>query len=128
MTDYITDIITRLRNANQTNKVTVTFPYSSLGMAISEVLNKLGYVGAVGRKGKRARSIEVALIYEKGLPKISGVKRVSKQSKRVNNGAKDFKSVMNGSGKAVISTPKGVLSGDDARKAKVGGELLFEIW
>lgn len=128
MTDYITDIIIRLRNANQTKKVTVTFPYSSLGMAIAEALNKLGYVGAISRKGKRARSIEVALIYEKDLPKISGVKRLSKQSKRVYSGAKDIKSVMNGFGKAIVSTPKGVMSGDEAKKAMVGGELLFEIW
>ena len=128
MTDYITDIIIRLRNANQTNKVTVTFPYSSLGMAIAETLNKNGYIGAISRKGKRARSIEATLIYDKDLPKISGVNRLSKQSRRVYNGAKDIKSVMNGYGKVIVSTPKGVMTGDEAKRAKVGGELLFEIW
>lgn len=128
MADYITDIIIRLKNASRTSKPTAVFPYSLLGMAIAEALNKLGYVGSISRKGKRARLIEVGLIYNDGLPKISGVKRTSKQSKRVYNTFKEIKSVMNGYGKAVVSTPKGIMSGDEAKKLNVGGELLFEIW
>jgi small subunit ribosomal protein S8 len=61
-------------------------------------------------------------------PKISGVKRVSKQSKRVYLGVKDLKSVRNSYGKAIVSTPRGIMTGDDAKQAKVGGELLFQIW
>jgi len=118
----------RIKNANQTKKATVTFPYSSIALAIAETLSKNGYIGDVSRKGKRSRSIETALIYEKELPRISGVKRLSKQSKRMYVGANEIKSVMNGYGKVIVSTPQGVLTGEEARKAKVGGELLFEIW
>lgn len=128
MTDYISNIIVKIRNANQKNKATVTFPFSSLGMAVAEVLNKSGYIGLFSRKGKKARSIEATLLYENNLPKITGVKRLSKQSKRVYIGFKNINPVMNSYGKVIISTPKGVMTGESARKAKVGGELLFEIW
>ena len=118
----------RIKNANEAKKATVTFPYFSIGMAIVETLYKNGYLGIVLRKGKRLRLIEVTLLYEKELPRISGVKRLSKQSKRMYAGVNEIKSVMNGYGKVIVSTPSGVMTGEEAKKTKVGGELLFEIW
>jgi small subunit ribosomal protein S8 len=127
--DNISDIILRIKNANWSKKQTVTFPYSLMAMEIAEVLIKNGFLGSASRKGKKVRTIEATLLYDNNeQPKISGVKRVSKQSKRVYLGVKDLKSVRNSYGKAIVSTPRGIMTGDDAKQAKVGGELLFQIW
>lgn len=128
MSDYISNIIIKLKNANWANKPVATFPYSNYGLALAETLSKTGFVGSVSKKGKKTRLVEVGLLYEDGSPKISGVKRISKLSKRAYLGYKDIKSIKRGYGKLIISTPKGVLTGEDARKQKVGGEPLFEIW
>jgi small subunit ribosomal protein S8 len=128
MSDYISNIIIKLKNANWANKPNAVFPYSNYGLSIAEALSKNGFVGGVSKKGKKTKMVEVGLLYEDGTPKISGVKRLSKLSKRSYLGYKDIKSVKRGYGKMIISTPKGILSGEEARKQKVGGEPLFEIW
>lgn len=128
MTDYVSDILIKIKNANWSGKPSVSFPASAFGLAIAETLAKNGFVGAVSKKGKKARTIEVVLIYEDEKPKISGVKRMSKLSRRLYRGWRDIFPVRNGYGKLIISTPKGIMTGDEARKEKVGGEPLFEIW
>jgi small subunit ribosomal protein S8 len=126
--DYISDILIRIKNANWAYKPSVSFPYSRLGMSVSETLARSGYVGAPVRKGKKLKFIELPLVYENEEPKIAGVSRLSKQSKRVYVAFKDIKPVRNGFGKSVLSTSKGLMVGDEAKKEKIGGELLFEIW
>ena len=126
--DYISDILIRIKNANQAHKPLVALPYSDLGVAIGEALAKAGYTGAPEKKGKRQKLIELPLVYENGEPKIRGVKRLSKQSKRVYTGASGLRPVRNGFGKIIVSTSKGVMSGEDAKKEQIGGEVLFEIW
>jgi small subunit ribosomal protein S8 len=97
--------------------------------AILQCLKKEGYVKEVAKKVKIGQPIlEVELIYIDKKPKITEVERVSKQSRRVYFGMKDIHSVRNGSGLLVLSTPKGILSGKEARKEQVGGEALFRIW
>jgi len=104
-------------------------PYSKLKNAIAECLKKEGYVSEVSKKVKKGQPmLEVGLIYTDKKPKITEVERISKQSRRVYFAMKDIHSVRNGLGLLVLSTPKGILSGKEARKEQVGGEALFKIW
>lgn len=118
-----------MKNGSQAGKATVAFPYSKMKNAIAECLKKEGYVKEVFKKVKIGQPVlEIELIYEGKIPKIRDVERVSKQSRRVYFGMKDIYSVRNGSGLLVLSTPKGILSGRDAKREQVGGEALFKIW
>jgi len=130
MKDSIADMITRIFNASVSKKESVVFTYSKLKLAILDVLLKEGFVKSFSKKGKKVvKYIEVVLIYdEDGRPKISGVKRVSKTSKRIYQKSKDLKPIKNGYGIAVISTPKGIMSDKVARTEHLGGEVLFKIW
>lgn len=129
MTDPIADMIIRLKNGGDSNKETVSFPFSKLKYEICAVLEKEGFIHSIAKKGKKVtKSIEVGLVYQNKFPRIEGVKRISKSSRRVYKKADELKPVKNGYGTLILSTPKGILTGSVARKAKVGGEALFEIW
>lgn len=129
MHDPIADMLIRMKNAGNARRATVSFPYSNIKSAILEVLEKAGYVKSFSKKGKKVtKLLEVELSYEKDQPKITDVKRVSKFSRRLYRGMREIYPVKQGYGISVFSTPKGILTGNDARKQKVGGELLFEIW
>jgi small subunit ribosomal protein S8 len=118
-----------LKNASLAGKETVIFPYSKFKNAIAECLKKEGYISDIAKKIKNGHPIlEVELVYIDKNPKISDVQRVSKQSKRVYFSMKDIHTVKNGTGLLVLSTPKGILSGKEARREQVGGEALFKVW
>lgn len=118
-----------MKNASLANKEAVSFPYSKMKNAIVECLKKEAYISGFSKKVKKGQPmLEVNLIYVDKKPKITEVERISKQSRRVYFGMKDIHSVRNGSGLLVLSTPKGILSGKEARKEQVGGEALFKIW
>lgn len=118
-----------MKNGSLAGKESVFLPYSKMKNAIALCLKKEGYVKAVSKKVKKEQPVlEVELIYINKRPKIVEVERVSKQSRRVYFGVKDIHSVRSGSGLLVLSTPKGILSGKEARKEQVGGEALFKIW
>lgn len=127
--DSISNMIIMMKNGSLAGKESVVFPYSKLKNAILECLKKEGYVSAVTKKVKKDHPVlEVALTYVDNKPKIAEVERVSKQSRRIYFSMKDIHSVRNGTGLLVLSTPKGILSGKEARKEQVGGEALFRIW
>ena len=128
--DPVGDFIVRLKNAGAVGHETVSVPHSKLKMAVAEVLFKEGFVGSVEKSGKKVRkTIVVNLLRKKdGSPRVSEVKRLSKPSRRLYKSAKEIFPVRYGKGLLVLSTPKGVMSGKDARKAEVGGEALFEIY
>lgn len=129
MTDPIGDMIVRIKNASDSKKESVVFPYSKLKAAIMEVLFKEGYVKSFSKKGKKIQKfIEAVLVYENGMPKIKGVDRVSKSSKRVYQKVADIRKVKSGMGSLILSTPKGIMTDKMAREAKTGGEALFKIW
>ena len=130
MHDPISDMIIRMKNAGDSKKESVTFPYSKVKLAILDVLLKEGFIKSFGKKGKKVvKFIEVGLIYDtEGRPRISGVDRISKSSKRVYMQAKDIRVVKNGYGLMVLSTPKGVVSGKFAKENNLGGEALFKVW
>lgn len=128
--DPISNMLIAIKNAGVVKKPTVSFGYSKIKLAIAKILEREGFVKKAEVKGKKnGKVIEVEMIYEKtGGPKVSGVKRISKQSKRVYKGYREIYKIKNGTGFAVYSTTRGLVTDTEARKAKLGGEVLFEIW
>ena len=127
--DSISNMIIIMKNGSLAGKESVSLPFSKMKEAILECLNKEGYVKKISKKVKKGQPIlEVELVYTDKKPKITEVERVSKQSRRVYFGVKDIHKVRNGSGLLVLSTPKGILSGQQARSEQVGGEALFRVW
>jgi small subunit ribosomal protein S8 len=127
--DPIADLIQRLKGGSMVKKETISMPYSNLKYAIAEKLRERGFVKGVEKKGKTKKTLEVSLMYtHNGQPKIHDVKRISKPGRRLYTHAKEVVTVKHGHGLMVLSTPKGILTGDEARKQNIGGETLFSIW
>ena len=127
--DSISNMLIIIKNGGKAGKESVLLPYSKMKQAIADCLKKEGYINDVSKKLKNSQPVlELNLVYVDKKPKVSEVERISKQSKRVYFGMKDIHTVRNGSGLLVLSTPKGILSGKDARKAQTGGEALFRLW
>ncbi|MCK5096418.1 MAG: 30S ribosomal protein S8 [Candidatus Pacebacteria bacterium] len=127
--DPIGDMLNRIKTAGAIGSDTISVPFSNLKFAVAKVLEKQGYVAAVEKKGKKVtKTIEIDLAYTNDELKIKGVERVSKPSCRVYFGVRDIKLIRNGYGAIILSTPKGIMTGRDARKEQVGGEVLFKIW
>ncbi len=123
--DPVADALIRIKNGYQVGKVDVTIKFSKLIWKLAKLLQEEGYLASV-RQDKR--EIIVALKYNSRIPTLTDVKRVSKPSLRVYKGVKDLPRVLNGLGIAVISTPKGLMTDKEARKLKVGGEVLALVW
>ena len=130
ITDPISNFLISIKNASRAGKSVAVVPFSNLKHEIAGLLQKEGYLKGVQVKGKKAtRRIEVEIAYfDDKRPRVEDIARLSKPSRRVYGGASDLKPVKQGKGMLVVSTPKGVLRGEEARKANVGGELLFMIW
>jgi len=130
VTDPVADFVNQIKNAGAVGKTTVSVPFSNLKSAIADVLLAKGYIRGVEKKGKKIKkTLEVTLAYaEDGKHRIKGVKRISKPGRRSYKSVKEIVPVRYGHGAVILSTPKGVLTGDDAKKENVGGETLFEIW
>ncbi len=129
VTDPISNFIISLKNASDARKASITVPYSVLKESIAHALMKAGYVSTIEKKGKKAiKTLEVGLVYIGAEPRVHGVDRISKPSRRVYQKSKDIRMFKSGFGNTVFSTPKGVLLDADAKKNKVGGEVLFKIW
>lgn len=127
--DSIANMLITIKNGSLAGKESVFLPYSKMKNAIAECLKKEGYVSSVSKKKRNDQPVlEVGLIYVDKKPKVTEVERISKQSRRVYFGMKDIHTVRSGSGLLVLSTPKGILSGKEARKEHVGGEALFRIF
>ncbi len=133
--DSIANMIIMMKNAGMAGKDSISLPYSKMKEAILQCLQKEGYVKKVSAKGGSASGgkkghpvLEVELIYIEKKPKIVNAERISKQSRRVYFRIKDIHKVQNGAGLLVLSTPKGILSGAEARREQVGGEALFKLW
>lgn len=124
------DLLTRIKNGQQARKETVKAPYSKMDMAVAEVLAANNYIANAEKKGRMPkRIIEIGLkYYDEKQGVISGVKVISKPSRKIYTGYRELKPVRQGYGLGVISTPKGIMSVKDAKKNKLGGQLLFEIW
>jgi small subunit ribosomal protein S8 len=128
--DPIGDFITRLKNASAVKKETVSIPFSQLKLSVAEKLKQYNFIQDVETGGKKVRkTLEVTLAYRAdGTPRIQDAKRLSKPGRRLYTPSRGIMPVKHGYGLIILSTPKGILSGDEAKKAKVGGETLFMIW
>ncbi len=130
MTDPIADMLTRIRNASKAKHEKVDIPSSKLKIEIAKILKDEGYVKNVKLvKDRRQGLIRVYLKYtEDEQPVIQGMKRVSRPGCRVYTGNDSIPKVMAGLGTSILSTPKGVQTGKQAKKENVGGEVLCHIW
>lgn len=130
MTDPISDMLTRIRNAQAVRKETVIVPYSKLLWAIAELLKREGFIADAVKRGRKVvRAIELTLVYnEQKQPKIRGLRRMSKSSRRMYSGVRALRPVKYSHGCSIISTSKGLVTNRQAKKEGVGGEVMFEIW
>lgn len=128
-TDPIADLLTRVRNAMMADKNEVRLPASKIKLTVAEQLKKAGYLAAVTTEKGTPRDTIVITIHEEGKnPTITEIKRVSKPGRRVYAGATEIPKVKSGRGIVLVSTSKGVMTGQEARKARLGGELLCEVY
>ena len=131
MTDTISDMLTRIRNATRATLPAVDVPHSKVKESIANILKSEGYVAEVGIDGKPAkigRTIKLKLKYEGKRSVIEGLRRISKPGLRNYVGATDIPRVRGGLGVAIISTSEGLMTGVQARKKNLGGELICYVW
>ena len=125
MTDPVADMLTRIRNAQMAEKISVAMPSSKLKIAIAGVLKDEGYIDDFAvRESEGKAQLDLALKYYAGRPVIERIERVSRPWLRVYKGRDDLPTVLNGLGVAIVSTPKGVMTDRKARASNVGGEVL----
>jgi small subunit ribosomal protein S8 len=127
VTDPVSNLIIRIKNASDANKASVAVPNTKLVENIAHALKKTGYISSA-QKNKDTRELELGIVYFDGNPRINGVERISKSSRRVYMKANDIRVFRSGFGNTFLSTPKGIMVDMDAKKLKIGGEVLFKIW
>ncbi len=127
--DQIADMLTRIRNAQQSNKADVVLSASKLKLAVAKVLYSEKYINdiAVFSDGNK-NFLKIKLKYNDNKPAISAINRISKQGQRIYVGKNAIPVIRNGFGTAIISTSKGVLTDRQARESGVGGEIICEVW
>jgi len=128
--DPIADMLTSIRNAQAARKETVSVPYSKIKMEIAKVLAKEKFIKEADHKGKKInKMIDIVLNYDSlNRPTITNLKRVSKPSRRIYSPYSKIKKIRQGFGSQILSTPKGILSGKEARREKIGGEVICEVY
>ena len=130
LNDPIADFLTRVRNGLQADHDAVVMPHSTFKTELARILSEQGYIeGYSVEPGRVGQELRVTLKYtENRDPVISGMQRVSKPGRRTYVGAGDVPKVQGGMGTTIVSTSRGVMTGHDARKAGVGGELVAKVW
>ncbi|HXT38726.1 MAG TPA: 30S ribosomal protein S8 [Candidatus Angelobacter sp.] len=128
MTDPISDMLTQVRNANLALAPELEISHSRMKESIANILKREGYIADCQVEGKTAKKLRLKLKYQGRKGVIVGLKRVSKPGLRRYVRATEIPRVLGGMGTAIVSTPRGVMTGVDARKQNLGGELLCYIW
>ena len=129
LTDPIGDMLARIKNSQLRNHKKVEMPSSNFKMKIADVLKNEGYINGFNvDKNDNKQILIIDLKYNSGSPVISVIERVSKPGRRVFSSAQSLPKINNGLGIAIISTPKGVMTDIDARKQKVGGEIVCKVF
>jgi small subunit ribosomal protein S8 len=129
MTDPITDMLNQIRNAKAVEKTEVLIPFSGIKNEIANILQKEGFVGEVKKATKgKIKALKIALKYENGISAIAGLKRISKPGQRIYQGTSEIKRVHGGYGISIVSTSKGLMTNKDAKKQKLGGEIICQVW
>ena len=132
MTDPIADMLTRIRNGIQAHHDRIELPTSKLKVEVARILKSEGFIAnfkEVSDDGKPQGTLRIYLKYsEDGEPVIHGIERVSRPGRRVYRGKEEIPAVLGGLGLAIVSTSKGVLSGAEAARTGIGGEVLCQVW
>ena len=136
MVDPIADMLTRIRNAQAVQKPSVDIPFSKLKFEIAKVLLKEGFLKEIEQRGRKERKVlEVTLQYEDPpggeagkIPMIAGLKKVSKPGQRIYVSSRELLRVKREGGTLLVSTSKGIMTDREARKSRLGGEIICEIW
>ena len=131
--DPISDMLIRIKNAQAVKGEQVTMPFSKVKFKIANILKEAGYISEVERKNKKAKKsehefIQLTLKYQDNQGVLSDVKIISRPSRRMYIKAEDIKPVRSGYGLAIVSTSKGIMSSKEAKKNKLGGEIICEVW
>ena len=128
MSDPISDLLTRIRNAQMVSKATVSVPSSKVKVAIAQVLKDEGYIDGFQVKSENGKTeLQITLKYYAGRPVIERIERVSRPGLRIYKASAAIPQVMNGLGVAIVTTPKGVMTDRKARATGVGGEVLCYV-
>lgn len=129
ITDPIGDMLVRVKNAYSRKRESVLVPHSNMKEAVAKVLERKGYIAGMEKKGKKVRKyLELALKYADGEAVLTGARRISRPSRRLYVKASEIKQVKYGHGISLISTSSGIMSNDEAKAKKLGGELIAEVW
>lgn len=127
--DPITDMLNQIKNAEAVAKKEVLIPFSSIKSEIAGILVESGFIADAKKaaKGKK-KMLKIVLKYDNGIPGVENFKRISKPGQRIYSKNSDIKKVRGGFGMSIISTPKGLMTNKDAKKNKMGGEVMLEVW
>jgi small subunit ribosomal protein S8 len=129
MTDPIADMLTRIRNAQTAKHDSVSIPASRIKADIARILKSEGFIRDYELPKDQERDIKIQLRYSgKKEPVVSGIRRISKPGLRVYVKSKDMPRILGGLGVAIVSTPQGVMTASEAKRANVGGEILCYVW
>jgi len=129
MVDPISDMLTRIRNAQAVSHQTVVIPFSKVKYEIAKVLEKESFIGRIETKGRKIKKVmEINLKYEKGEPAITVLKRISKPGKRIYIKKDQLRPIRQDYGISIISTSSGIMSNREAKKKGLGGEVLCQTW
>lgn len=125
----ISDMLNRIINAQKVLHPAVEVPFSNLKYEIAKILEKSGFVEKIEKKGRKTnKSLEITLRYLEQIPAISGIKMISKPGQRIYLDFQKIRKVKGGFGMAIISTSKGLMTNKEARKQRIGGEVICEVW
>ena len=128
LSDPIGDMLTRIKNSQMRNHKKVQLPTSKFKVKIAEVLKTEGFIIDYKVTDDQKPNLEINLKYNSGNPVISTIERISKPGRRIFSSAESLPKINNGLGIAIVSTPKGVMSDVDARKQKIGGEIICKVF
>ncbi len=128
MSDPISDMLTRIRNAAMASLPTTEIPHSKLKEGIAVILKKEGYISDLAVAGDKIKTLTVKLKYDGRRPVIEGLRRISRPGLRRYTGGTEVPKVRGGLGIAIVSTSQGLMTGIQARRANIGGELLCFVW
>ena len=128
-TDQVADLITRIRNAIEVGKNEIVVPTSKLKVAVVDVLKKNGYIASFEVVDGTPRGVLRIVVNEPGtVAKINEITKVSKPGRRVYSAAEDLPTIKSGRGMVIVSTSKGLMTGREAKKNRLGGEILVKVW
>lgn len=129
MTDPISDFFTRIKNGYRAKKASVLVPYSAMKEHLAAVLEERNYIAGFEKRGRKVRKfLDIKLRYDDTVPALTDARRISKPSRRLYVTKDAIRPVRQGFGLMIVSTSKGLMSGEAARKAGMGGEIIAEVW